>query len=53
MATLDELRNTVLKNPEAHAASETEKKALAEEIAEWEREKARAGSSPVGKTIPV
>lgn len=38
MATLDELRDKVLKNPEARAACEAEKKVLAEEIAEWERQ---------------
>jgi phage regulator Rha-like protein len=43
MVKLKELREKVLKNPEAREAYEAEKKVLAEEIAEWERQKRRAG----------
>jgi hypothetical protein len=53
MISLDDILSEFLSDPEVRAAYEDEKKILKEEIAEWEREKARAGSSPVEKTIPV
>ena len=42
MATLEELRPIIIKNPEALASYEEEKVALAKEMTEWEREKAKS-----------
>jgi hypothetical protein len=47
MVKLEELRAEALKNPDVRAAYEAEKKVLAEEVAEWERPKRRAGDPAV------
>ena len=43
MTTLEDLRRIVIKNPETLMSYETEKAALAKEMADYEQEKTKSG----------
>jgi hypothetical protein len=49
MVSLDDILSEALKNPDVREAYEAEKKVLAEEVAEWERQKRHAFSQGTQK----